>query len=80
MFADDIIWDIDLEEGETYESARAELELPKCVELPKWLWPEDDVEEMLNDPEVFAPCCVTADIEDWLSDEYGYCVKSFALC
>ena len=41
MFADNIIWDIDLEEGETYEAARAELELPKCVELPKRFWPED---------------------------------------
>jgi len=74
MFADNIVWDIDLEEGETYEAARAELELPKCVELPKWLWPEGfDLSEGY-------PPCYDDDISGWLSDEYGYCVKSFALC
>lgn len=69
MFADNIVWDIDLEEGETYEAARAELELPKCVELPKRFWDPD-----ANSSEYYE------DISNWLSDEYGYCVKSFALC
>ncbi len=71
MFADNIIWDIDLEEGETYEAARAELELPKCVELPKWLWPEDG-----DIIEGYPPCCAD-DVTQWLSDEYGYCVESW---
>ena len=73
MFADNIVWDIDLEEGETYESARAELELPKCVELPKWLWPEykDDIEGY--------PPYYDEEISDWLSNEYGFCVVEFTL-
>lgn len=66
MFADNIVWDIDLEEGETYKSACAELKLPKRVELPRRFWPEN------GDP-------IEA-IADWLSDEYGYCIKSFTMC
>lgn len=69
MFADNIIWDIDLEEGETYEAARAELGLPKRVELPKWLWPED--KDSLP--------CYDDEISDWLSNEYGFCVVEFTL-
>lgn len=66
MFADNIVWDIDLEEGKTYEAARAELELPKCVELPRWLWPED--KDDYDD-----------EISDWLSNKYGFCVVEFTL-
>jgi hypothetical protein len=65
MFADSIIWDIDLEKSETYKSACAELKLPKRVELPKRFWPEN------GDP-------IKA-IADWLSDEYGYRVKKLVV-
>lgn len=71
MFARDIIWDIDLEPGEDYEDVRAELGLPTCVELPKSL--------QLSDAELINNCHeYDDDVANWLSDEYGYCVKSFA--
>jgi len=70
MFADNIIWDIDLEPGEKYEDVRTDLALPKRVELPKWLWPED------GDP---VPSCYDDEISDWLSNKYGYCVKEFVV-
>lgn len=70
MFADNIIWDIDLEPGEKYEDVRADLALPKRVELPKGLWLED------GDP--VSPC-YDDEISDWLSNEYGYCVKGFVV-
>ena len=73
MFADNIIWDIDLEPGEKYEDVRADLALPKCVELPKWLWPED------GDPVEGYPPCYDDEISNWLSNEYGYCVKEFVV-
>lgn len=73
MFADNIIWDIDLEEDETYEAACAELELPKRVKLPERFLPGNWSARGLK-----VEYC--DDIEDWLSNEYGYCVKSFALC
>lgn len=73
MFADDIIWSIDLEPGETYEEIRAELELPKCVELPKWLQIDD-----FDLTEGYAPDWIE-DISTWLSNEYGYCVEGFVV-
>ena len=70
MFARDIIWDIDLEPGEDYEDARAELGLPQCVELPKSL--------QLSDAELINGCHdYDDDVTDWLSNEYGFCVVSF---
>ncbi len=71
MFATDIIWDIDLVPGENYEDVRAELELPTCVELPKYLQPSD-AEELINNRYDF-----DEDVANWLSDEYGFCVVSF---
>jgi hypothetical protein len=65
MFADNIVWDIDLEEGKTYKSACAELKLPKRVELPKRFWPEN------GDP--------LKAIADWLSNEYGYRAITFVV-
>lgn len=61
MFADNIIWDIDLEP------------LPKRVELPKGLWLEDG-----DTVEGYLPC-YDDEISDWLSNEYGYCVKGFVV-
>lgn len=72
MFANNIVWDIDLEPGENYEEVRAELSLPKCVELPKWLQLDDAA--LINGCHDFDD-----DISDWLSNEYGYCVQSFSV-
>ncbi len=70
MFATDIIWDIDLVPGENYEDVRAELELPIYVELPKHL--------QLSDAELINGCHdFDDDVASWLSDEYGFCIKSF---
>lgn len=66
MFADNIVWDIDFEDGETYRSACAELKLPRRVELPKRFWPEN------GDP--------LKAIADWLSNEYGYRAITFVVC
>ena len=72
MFAIDIVWDIDLEEGETYEDARKKLNLPERVKLPERFLPDNwstgDLKMGYYD-----------DIEDWLSDEYGFCIKSWSL-
>ena len=73
MFVIDIVWDIDLEDGETYKDARKKLNLPKRVKLPERFLPDNwnagDLKMGYYD-----------DIADWLSDEYGFCVESFALC
>jgi hypothetical protein len=70
MFARDIIWDIDLEPGEYYEDARAELGLPTCVELPKYL--------QLRDSELIDGCRdFDDDVINWLSKEYGFRAISF---
>lgn len=71
MFADDIIWDIESEPEEELEDAMERLGLPSCVELPKWLQLSD--EELIDgcDSETYDDIC------EWLSDQYGYCVKSF---
>ena len=73
MFADNIIWDIDLEEGETYEAARKKLNLPKRVKLPERFLPDNWSAGGLK-VEYYD------DISNWLSDEYGFCVESFVLC
>ena len=73
MFADNIVWDINLKEGETYEAARAKLKLPKRVKLPERFLPDKWSAKGLK-------VQYYDDITDWLSDEYGFCVESFALC
>lgn len=67
-YAEDIIWDIDLEDGETYEEAREELKLPTLVRLPEKL--SEELEADLADDD---------DVSDYLSDKFGYCVQSFHL-
>lgn len=72
MFAIDIVWDIDLEEGETYEDARKKLNLPERVKLPERFVPDDgDVTGFQME--------YYDDIENWLSDEYGFCIKSWGM-
>lgn len=56
-----IEWDIDLEEGETYEDAVRNLELPDVVYLPKYLADADFDES----------------ISDYLTECYDYCVKNY---
>lgn len=70
MFADYIVWDIDLEDGGTYEAAREKLNLPKRVELPERFLPDRWSARGLK-VEYYD------DIANWLSNEYGFCVKSF---
>jgi hypothetical protein len=71
MFADDIIWDVESEPEEELEDAMERLGLPSCVELPKWLQLSD--EELIDgyDSETYDDIC------EWLSNQYGHCVKSF---
>jgi len=73
MFADNIIWDIDLEDRETYEAVCKKLKLPKRVRLPERFFPENWNARGLK-VEYYD------DIANWLSGEYGFCVENFALC
>lgn len=65
MYARNIKWDVDLEDGETYEEALEEYNLPTVVWIP------DDVIEKEADDEDF--------ISDWLSDKCGFCHGGFEL-
>ena len=67
----DIEWDIDLEDGEDYDSAVKELGLPDSVDLP-----------LLVKAELFdVPTFDTINdlVLDSLSDTYGFCVNSLCL-
>lgn len=66
-YVEDIVWDIDLE-GETYEEAREELELPTLVRLPEKLSEELDAEQADDE-----------DVADYLSDTFGFCVCRFKM-
>jgi hypothetical protein len=61
----DIIWDIDLEDGETYEEACEDCELPSAVEIDETKFADEDG---LYDDD---------DICNYLSDEFGFCIVSF---
>lgn len=65
MYAKNIAWDIDLEDGETYQEA-----LYKC-DLPAAVWLPDEIVEKEADDEDF--------ISDWLSDMSGFCHAGFEL-
>lgn len=64
----DIIWDIDLEEDETYEEAMETLGLPVEMEIPSIY-----IDDMAEDDDVYDK------IADYLSDKTGFCVNSFEL-
>ena len=64
-YANKIIYDLDLEEGETYNEAVKKLSLPEQVKIPDELALGD---YGIND-----------DVTDYISDQTGYCVVSFVL-
>ena len=65
-FAKDILWDLDLEENETYEDAVEDLGLPDSLVIPSDLC---DFE--------FDPDGALENVADYLSDTTGFCVHSF---
>lgn len=49
-----------------------DVKLPKMVEIPKDVIPDDvDINEYVNS--------YAEEVEDWLSDTYGFCVYHFNL-
>jgi len=49
MKATNIQWDIDLEEGETYEEMKLELGLPDEMELPEGMTDEEEISDYLSE-------------------------------
>lgn len=47
--ATNIQWDIDLEDGETYEDAIKSLSLPNELFIPKTLKTEDEISDYISD-------------------------------